>query len=176
MRFDEVQAANESRARRWHPDGLDSWSHLEWAGAMCGEAGEAANVAKKLKRIGDGIVGTDAAERDALLAAYGEEVADTVTYAFCAASAAGVDLGEAVRRKFNAVSERLGFPERLGEADAELHWLTFFAQEADFGPADSDVRASIKARYRAQHGPLPPGWDCCDNCGEEPDDCSCGEG
>ncbi len=29
---------------------LEGWNPLEWAGALCGEAGEAANIAKKLRR------------------------------------------------------------------------------------------------------------------------------
>src|SRR3954464_13889395 len=48
-----LQSINAKRAERWH--GLKSWSALEWAGAMAGEAGEACNAAKKLKRIEDEI-------------------------------------------------------------------------------------------------------------------------
>src|SRR5882724_4498362 len=44
LTFGEVIRANLSRVERWHS--LASWSPLEWAGAMCGEAGEAANFAK----------------------------------------------------------------------------------------------------------------------------------
>lgn len=113
LTFTEVQRQSEARALRWHPEGLDSWSHLEWAGAMAGEAGEAANLAKKLKRIETGIVGQDSATREELIKAYGDELADVVLYAFCCATAAGIDLGNAVRHKFNLVSERNGFPELL---------------------------------------------------------------
>jgi hypothetical protein len=46
-----VQEMSVSRANRWHGGDFRQWSGLEWAGAMCGEAGEAANVAKKLRRV-----------------------------------------------------------------------------------------------------------------------------
>ena len=55
MRLNELQQLNVSRAQRWHPGGLAEWSALEWAGAMAGEAGEACNAAKKLKRIETGV-------------------------------------------------------------------------------------------------------------------------
>lgn len=113
LTFNDVQRANESRAKRWHPGGLGDWSALEWAGAMCGEAGEAANVAKKLRRIEDGIVGQDPADAEKLRQQLGHEIADVVIYAFLLAAREGINLGDAVREKFNAVSERHGFPERL---------------------------------------------------------------
>ncbi len=51
-----LQYINAKRAWRWHQNGgIKSWSALEWAGAMAGEAGEACNAAKKLKRIEDQI-------------------------------------------------------------------------------------------------------------------------
>lgn len=43
----------------------------------------------------------------------GWELADTVAYADLLAQYYGIDLGRAVREKFNHVSEREGFPERL---------------------------------------------------------------
>ena len=52
MTFAELRAANvDERLRElFHP--LEDWNALEWAGAMCGEAGEAANLCKKLRRRG----------------------------------------------------------------------------------------------------------------------------
>ena len=41
------------------------------------------------------------------------ELADTVAYADLLAQYYGIDLGRAVREKFNHVTERAGFPERL---------------------------------------------------------------
>ena len=51
----ELQKISEKRTKRWHPGGLEEWSPLEWAGAMAGEAGEACNAAKKLKRLETGL-------------------------------------------------------------------------------------------------------------------------
>jgi hypothetical protein len=51
MDIDKFQKINDKRAIRWHSDGATEWTLLEWAGAMCGESGEAANVAKKLRRL-----------------------------------------------------------------------------------------------------------------------------
>ena len=74
-----------------------NWSPLEWAGAMCGEAGEAANFCKKLRR-GEAVP----------LAKIAEELADTVLYADLLAEALNLDLGQAIQQKFNVVSKRYG--------------------------------------------------------------------
>jgi hypothetical protein len=54
--INDLYVVNICRANRWHPHGLEEWTALEWAGAMTGEAGEAANAAKKLKRMENSIV------------------------------------------------------------------------------------------------------------------------
>jgi hypothetical protein len=42
---------------------------------------------------------------------------------------------------------------------SELEWLKFFYQEADFGPADDDVRLIIKERFESETGKrLPDGY------------------
>lgn len=71
---------------------LQDWSVLEWAGAMTGEAGETANVAKKIHRDGP------TPERTQDLA---DEIADTVIYLDLLAASQGIDLQEAIRNKFN---------------------------------------------------------------------------
>lgn len=43
---------NRRRCERWHPGfphDPGGWSGADWSNAMCGEAGEAANVVKKLR-------------------------------------------------------------------------------------------------------------------------------
>jgi NTP pyrophosphatase (non-canonical NTP hydrolase) len=104
--FDMLQRVNVARCES--PDNgfnqkLDEWSILEWAGAMSGEAGEATNVAKKIrrKRIQRG-------DDKATVALLGEELADTICYATLTAARAGIDLGEAVVAKFNKVSKEIG--------------------------------------------------------------------
>ncbi len=119
MKINEVQRVNVERAKRWHNRGLEEWSALEWAGAMCGEAGEAANAAKKLKRLEDGIASINAGARH--IVEFGEarrlvahEVADTIIYGLLLLARVGVDDPESlIREVFNKKSEEYGFPERL---------------------------------------------------------------
>lgn len=119
MTLEELIAANRSRVERWHS--LDSWSPLEWAGAMCGEAGEAANVAKKLKRVDDAIANNDKrlAQKDSIdkrrhyANEIGMEVADTIIYGVLLCAAVDVDLVACIKKAFNDKSEEYGFPERL---------------------------------------------------------------
>lgn len=88
------------------PDGSD-WTLLEWAGAAAGEMGEAANIAKKFRR------GDYSIENPAHVEALADEIADVVIYSDLLAARAGIDLGEAVRRKFNKTSAKVGSDVRL---------------------------------------------------------------
>lgn len=81
------------------PDGSD-WCLAQWANAVCGELGEAANIIKKIER-GDKTL--DEAREE-----LANELADVQTYLDLLAFRAGIDLGEATIKKWNAVSERLG--------------------------------------------------------------------
>lgn len=117
LTFDALRRANCSRCDRWHPGGIEDWSLSDWAVAMIGEAGEACNVVKKLNRVRDGITGNTKSEAE-LRAQLGAELADTLIYLDLLAQRAGIDLGAAVVAKFNAVSERVGFPERLPMSEA----------------------------------------------------------
>lgn len=119
LTFEEVITASTSRATRWYPGGLTDWSPLEWAGAMAGEAGEACNAAKKLKRIEDGILnvntedGRSLTEHNAACMQIGKEVADTILYAVLVCARVGVPLVPVLIDVFNKKSEEYGFPERL---------------------------------------------------------------
>ena len=120
MRIDEVQRVNAERARRWHGEAgsVQGWSALEWAGAMCGEAGEAANIAKKMRRMeqelsGNQFSSTPLMTYDALRSALARECADTFLYLLLLCERCDIDLASAVRIAFNVKSEQLGFPERL---------------------------------------------------------------
>lgn len=123
MKISDIIKANLSRVERWHS--LNSWSPLEWAGAMCGEAGEAANSAKKLKRVQDQIANNDGrlfglemslTEQEKLYAKQiGMEVADTIIYSVLLCARVGVDLEACIKEAFNQKSEEYGFPERLGQ-------------------------------------------------------------
>lgn len=109
-----IQKLCATRTDRWHK-GKPRWSLLEWAGAMCGEAGESANFAKKVKRLEEGL--QNITTRGATMAEAKEdcikEAADAVLYAMCLANAAGIDLEDVIVDVFNQKSEEYGFPERL---------------------------------------------------------------
>lgn len=118
LTFTEFSTTNVERCKAAFDHELSDWSLLEWAGAMAGEAGEAANIAKKIKRIDERIRkrGTThelEVERAKLVKKFITELADTVTYADLACSAAGGKLGKAVRQKFNQVSKKKGVAHRL---------------------------------------------------------------
>ena len=111
--FDALQAINVARCES--PDDgfnqkLDEWSILEWAGAMAGEAGEATNVAKKMRRQR-----VQRGDDKATIEQLGEELADTICYAALTAARAGINLGAAVVAKFNKVSQEIGSTYRLPE-------------------------------------------------------------
>lgn len=89
---------------------LEGWNPLEWAGAMCGEAGEAANVAKKLRRIEGGCDVNNSLTPDQLKDQLVEELADVVIYADLLAASVGRRLDTAIADKFNVVSERVNYP------------------------------------------------------------------
>lgn len=121
LTFHELILANLSRVQKWHA--LEDWSPLEWAGAMCGEAGEAANYAKKFKRIESEIANNDKrmfgleVPKDQLLEKYREgiglEVADVFIYGVLLCARVNVDLVACIRTAFNTKSIEYGFPERL---------------------------------------------------------------
>lgn len=110
----DVQRTNAERCQRWHGHPSQQWSGLEWAGAMCGEAGEAANVAKKLRRLEQGMIG-NGPDDDAphLTEKLADECADVFLYLCLLASHYEIDMTSAIRAKFNRKSEEQGFPERL---------------------------------------------------------------
>lgn len=109
-----LRGRNVERAMRWHGADAEPWSLADWSNAMCGEAGEAANIVKKIRRHETSIGSMhNTPDLDALGLSLAFELADVVIYADLLAAHAGIDLGWAVRRKFNMVSEAQGFPERL---------------------------------------------------------------
>lgn len=116
MNLDLFQSINAVRGNRWHQGDLSQWSLLEWAGAMCGEAGEAANAAKKLRRLDlslpnkeAGLTRDDAAPLEEKLA---DECADTIIYALLILSTMGARASTVIARVFDRKSAEYGFPER----------------------------------------------------------------
>lgn len=110
-----VTEISDLRSRKWHKDGELDWSVLEYAGAMCGEAGEAANVAKKILRQESGMkngisTGLTTDQLDDML---GMEIADTFLYLVLLAKKRNISMGEFIILCFNRKSQEYGFPERL---------------------------------------------------------------
>jgi NTP pyrophosphatase (non-canonical NTP hydrolase) len=111
LRFKDFSATNRERCES--PSGfnhaLKSWSLSDWMTATMGELGEAANIAKKLNRVRDGIPGNTQSE-DELRAELKKEIADVFIYLDLMAQSEGFGLEDAVREKFNATSRKIGSP------------------------------------------------------------------
>lgn len=114
LSFELLRQVNVTRCIKWHPQGITSWSASDWLVAATGELGELASEVKMANRDRDGLPGNKEnftpEQRKQRMA---NEAADVVTYLdlFCASQ--GIDLGAAIVRKFNEVSERVGFPDRI---------------------------------------------------------------
>lgn len=113
LSFDDLRRVNATRCERWHSEDSSPWSLADWSNALCGEAGELANFVKKIRRHETGARNDGDPSVEELRAKARLELADVVTHADLLAMKLGVDLAEAIREKFNKVSEKFGFPERL---------------------------------------------------------------
>lgn len=101
LTFEQLRKINYARCNNdIRP--IDEWSPLEWGGALAGETGELCNFLKKMRR------GSKIKKKD-----LAHELADIITYADLVAARLDIDLGEAVREKFNLVSKRWGSKYRL---------------------------------------------------------------
>lgn len=108
LTFYKLQKANIRRGLEWTKD-CDVKPGLSFAGLeLAGEAGEACNAIKKRVRWELGMPG---GVED--LQNVKEELADVVICASLVANKLGIDLGMAVRDKFNATSIKHNFKERL---------------------------------------------------------------
>lgn len=116
LSFAGLRSANVRRCTRWHPGFPfdQQWTGADWSNAAAGEMGEACNVVKKIRRLETGCdPGPDDPPVSKLRAMLADEIADTITYLDLLGAYYGIDVAAAVVRKFNAVSVRQGFPERL---------------------------------------------------------------
>lgn len=112
--FDDLRTANGERQREWCGDEAREVPDLAFrALELAGEAGELANVVKKLERERLGWRGSRTT-----LDALADEIADVIICADLVAMSAGFDLAEIVARKFNATSAKVGLATRLGDGEA----------------------------------------------------------
>ncbi len=105
--FKKLREVNYKRCETsFHP--VDGWSEADWACAAAGEMGEICDAIKKRRRGWDkpGISAPSVSD-------VGDEIADTICYLDLLAAKMNIDLSEAVRRKFNEVSVRVGSDLRL---------------------------------------------------------------
>lgn len=110
----QLREQNVSRVDRWHGPDTEEWNLADWSNAMQGEAGEAGNEVKKIRRAQTGTGPQTMDDLPELLIKLGKEIADTATYLDLLAHKAGLPtLDILIAMKFNEVSKREGFPERL---------------------------------------------------------------
>jgi NTP pyrophosphatase (non-canonical NTP hydrolase) len=101
-----LREVNGERAAEWMGDYPSD--ALFWAVEFGGEAGEVLNVVKKLRRAELDRRGSRATKED-----LADEIADGIICLDSLARHYDIDIAAAVRRKFNATSEKNGFPQRL---------------------------------------------------------------
>lgn len=108
LSFSQLREVNVNRCEDvFHP--VESWSPTDWATAMGGECGEALNYIKKLRRLDDETIYVDTPERRKQLTdEIAKEIADLIIYADLLAARLEIDLGKAVKDKFNQVSQERG--------------------------------------------------------------------
>jgi NTP pyrophosphatase (non-canonical NTP hydrolase) len=158
LTFDAFRAANITRCVKWHPAGIESWSTSDWLTAVTGELGELASLIKMRNRERDGLVGNKFSPTDQHVA---DELADVLTYLDLLAHVLGVDLGVAVTEKFNQISERNGFSDRIPVVIDDDPWLPLGETPAEPGKywrwiagADSGVATT----YPPLDTCWPPHW------------------
>lgn len=81
---------------------FDKWETVDWSNAVAGETGELCNIVKKMKRS------CNDSDRDLTIEDIANEAADIVIYLEILCQNCGIDLSDAIVRKFNEVSERNG--------------------------------------------------------------------
>jgi NTP pyrophosphatase (non-canonical NTP hydrolase) len=113
LTFDRLRAKNVIRCEQaFHQ--LHAWSPRDWALAMIGEAGETCNAIKKLHRYSTDLnIPKDLEVEKDCIAEIAREIADTIIYADLLAARLDIDLGEAIREKFNIVSDKVGSDVKL---------------------------------------------------------------
>lgn len=114
MDINEIQRISHARSLRW---GTQGWILVDWTNAMCGESGEAANIAKKLRRLDFQLpnkqAGLDVKDSFNLRLKCAQECADTILYALLTMDYLGFNAYETLAEVFNKKSEEYGFPERI---------------------------------------------------------------
>lgn len=114
--FDQFSDVNRRRCES--PQGfnhkLADWDTSDWFLAVLGELGEAANVAKKLNRVRDGIPGNKETPLE-LSDKLRKEIGDVFVYLDLLAQAHGFRVIDAAAEVFNAKSAEIGYQHKMLE-------------------------------------------------------------
>lgn len=111
--FNVLRSANRQRQTEW--PGNEHADVAFRAIELAGEAGEVAEAVKKFLRAERGIKGSTATKEDVA-----SEMGDLLVSLDLLANQMGIDLGEAVRSKFNQTSEKYGMRTYIG-TDGDWH-------------------------------------------------------
>lgn len=106
--FQKLRSANLARQDEWCPDQKPDLSFR--GNELAGETGEACNIIKKIERERHGWAGSRAT-----LEELASELADIIITTDLVAASAGIDLGAAVVKKFNATSDKVGLFTKITE-------------------------------------------------------------
>jgi len=98
----KLRDKNIGRLKDFGHSSINVWSETDWACAAAGEMGELCNFIKKRRR-GDIIDIQDVSD----------EIADVVIYLDLLAARVGVNLEEAIVKKFNEVSDKVESDQKL---------------------------------------------------------------
>lgn len=113
LTFNVLREANNSRQREW--PGNEQADTAFRAIELAGEAGEVCEAVKKFLRLKRGIKGSTATRED-----IASEMGDLLVSLDLLAVDLGINLGEAVREKFNATSAKYGMRTYIG-SDGDWH-------------------------------------------------------
>jgi len=91
---------------------LSGWGMSDWFTATMGELVQAANVAKKLNSVRDGIPGNSETQEE-LKKQLSDELANTFIYLDLLAQSQGIDLENAVITKFVKTSAKLVYKSEI---------------------------------------------------------------
>lgn len=140
LTFNEFRAANRERCLKWHPQGIESWSDSDWITAIVGELGELASLIKMRNRERDGLGGNKFSPANEQIA---KEAADVLTYLDLFCERNGIDLGLWAALKFNEVSERVGFPDRIEPGAERTKILTVDHVGMSYGKGEKDFTVIV---------------------------------
>ena len=143
-----------------HP--INDWSPADWGIAMAGEAGEACDAIKKLRRLEDGNnTEKDPQSEEEAKNAIAMELADMIIYADLLSARLGINLEDAIRTKFNIVSDRM-------QTNIKFKMKTCLWKVHEGSPMyeDDDNDYSVSAcTMRMEDHKLPPKNGICPLCG-----------